>query len=204
MKIISKSLLVLILLLSGLTLGSASVVASSGESLRVESMPLIPKETSVYRVLTKEEFIQRKAEITGKSDNNIRSEVSSNSGIQSEPVETEFREYYFFVDIDDHKRAKAGVLTEVAKFTFGQSVYYRFSAIYEDTIYLIADSQGTYEIKKNYAIATFKDDSNLILAVSGYAETAVTYSKLHGLSISKKMTYYRDHFDAVSISITLK
>lgn len=188
-----------------------SIFPNSNESPRLESINLIPMETSNFKVLTEEEFIQRRAEITGRSNSEIRNEIRRSISIQSNPTETEYREYYILVGLGGNVSAKAGVLTQVTKFTFGNSVYYRFSAVYGDTAYLTAYSGGQFTIVKNYAQAILEDDKNLVLAVSGYAETAVVNGVSSGMNLtggeliqigwstestSESTTYYRNHFNA--------
>lgn len=209
------TLLAVTSLFSSLAVGSVGASGFDEVAPQAGEVLLNPTESNNYKVLTEEEFIQRKAELSGRSVSEIRKEESNKVGIQS--TSNEYREYYYLIHLGGSIYAKAGVLTTVTRFQFSSSVYYRFKEVHEDSAYLSPYSGGTFTINKNYVQPILEDDRNLVIAVSGYAETAVTNGRSQGLSLSggelvqigwsgsssTETTYYsRRHFN-VSDKITL-
>ena len=221
------SLIIITILSSGLVFGKAeaatATIAEKSPTTEISSITFNIDDADNYVNLSEEEYIQRKSEITGQSAETIRIQLNKENKSKSGLITTQdavtviYREYYMLIHLGGNIYAKAGVLTKVNQFMFGQSVSYRFSSIDSSTPYLNAYSGGSFTIVKNYATAILEDDRNLVLAASGYAEVAVTSGTSSGVNLTggelisigwsvesstSTTTYYRKHFSA-STRITL-
>lgn len=149
---------------------------------------LLPVNSADVASLTEEQFLKARAEATGRSIQDIRSELQSNDDPNAD---YQYRKYEMIFDLGGDVKAKAGILAQVQEIHVGAGSVFRFHRVFNDTGYIEAYRGGTFDVVKHYVHDVIESDTSMVLAASGFAETAVAdqYSKELNLTAEQLLSY---------------
>lgn len=126
---------------------------------------------STYTAISEQEFLLRKAALTGRTVREVRADLAEELGTGGSTVPV-YREYHVTDDAGEGHKATMNVLVRLERYTFGNAVYYRFRETVEESARLSSTTSAGENSTNttHYAVAIPEDEQNLVLIGYGSIE----------------------------------